>query len=147
MGTLLKLKDEGKPLPAALLAFSPCLDMTLSGDSIITKAEADPCTPKGANETFTRYYVGKGDPKHPYTSPLFGNLSGLPPMMIQVGENETLLDDAVRFARKAEEAGVEMYLKVTKGMFHCFPLLAPMFPEATNALKESCDFVVERMDR
>ena len=107
LATLLKIKDDGGTLPAACAVFSPCVDMTLSGESIRTKAKADPCTPKGANETYTKYYVGTGDPTHPYASPLFGNLAGLPPLMIHVGEDETLLDDSVRFAGKASKAGVE----------------------------------------
>lgn len=141
LATMLKIKDDGIPMPAGCLAFSPCVDMTLSGDSIKTKADADPCTPKGANETYTKYYVGSGDPLHPYTSPLFGDLSNLPPIMIYVGENETLLDDSVRFAEKAKKAGVIVELNIQKGMFHCFPLLAPMFPEATEAMNNSCSFI------
>jgi len=145
LATMLKIKDDGGMLPAGCVAFSPCTDMTLSGDSHMTRAKADPCTPKGANETYIRYYVGEGDPLHPYASPLFGNLNGLPPMMIQVGNDETLLDDSVRFAEKAREAGVEVSLKVWKGMFHCFPLLAPRFEEATKALDEACQFIREKL--
>lgn len=145
LATMLKIKDDGGMLPAGCVAFSPCTDMTLSGDSHSTRAKSDPCTPKGANEIFTRYYVGEGDPMHPYASPLFGDLNGLPPIMIQVGDDETLLDDSVRFAEKASKAGVEVNLKVWKGMFHCFPLLAPMFEEATKALDESCQFIREKL--
>ena len=145
LATMLKIKDEGGMLPAGCVAFSPCTDMTLSSDSLRTRAKADPCTPKGANETYTSYYVGDGDSTHPYASPLFGDLNGLPPIMIHVGNDETLLDDSVRFAEKASKAGVEMHLKVWKGMFHCFPLLAPMFVEATKALDEACLFIREKM--
>lgn len=141
LATLLKCKDVGIPLPGVCAVFSPCTDMTRSGESHVTRATADPCTPKGANETFLSYYVGKGDPQHPYASPLFGNLIGLPPMIIQVGNNETLRDDATHFAQKAKEAGVEIQIKVWKNMFHCFPLLAPMFPEASEALEEVCQFI------
>lgn len=143
LATLLKIKDGGGQLPAGCVAFSPCTDMTLSGNSHRTRAKADPCTPKGANETYTRYYVGGGDPENPYVSPLFGDMTGLPPILIQVGDDETLLDDSVRFAEKAKNAGVEVTLKVWKGMFHCFPLLAPMFREATEALDEACLFIWE----
>lgn len=146
LATLLKIKDGNGPLPAGCVAFSPCTDMTLSGLSHKTKAKADPCTPKGANETYTQYYVGRGNPMDPYVSPLFGDLRGLPPVLIQVGEDETLLDDSIRFAEKASEAGVDVILRVWKGMFHCFPLLAPMFREATEALDESCDFIKQKYD-
>lgn len=141
LSTLLMLKDEGDPLPAVCALFSPCTDMTLSGASHKTRLKADPCTPKGANETYLPYYVGDGDPRHPYASPLFGEMSGLPPMIIQVGEDETLLDDSVRLAERAREAGVTVRLHTWKGLFHCFPLLAPMFPEATQAMDESCGFL------
>jgi acetyl esterase/lipase len=145
LGTLLKLKDDGIPLPAACAAFSPSLDMTMSGESHKTRAKADPCTPEGMTETYYDYYVGKGDPRHPYASPLFGKLAGLPPIIIQVGNDETLRDDSIRFAEKAEVAGVKVEIKVWKGMFHCFPLLAPMFREATDALNETCVFICEKL--
>ncbi|MDD2402136.1 MAG: alpha/beta hydrolase [Clostridia bacterium] len=146
LGTLLKLKDDGIPLPVACVAFSPCVDMTMSGESHKTRAKADPCTPEGMTETYLDYYVGEGNPKHPYVSPIFGNLAGLPPIMIQVGNDETLRDDSIMFAEKAKEAGVKVDIKVWKGMFHCFPLLAPMFREATEALNEVCIFIWEKLN-
>ena len=146
LGALLKLKDEGTPLPAAYAGFSPCVDMTISGESHRTRAKADPCTPEGMTQTYLGYYVGEGDPRHPYASPLFGDLSNLPPTIIQVGNDETLRDDSTRFAEKAKEAGVQVQIKVWKGMFHCFPLLAPMFPEATEALDEVCVFLRNQLN-
>ena len=146
LATLLKCKDDGITLPKICAAFSPCTDMTMSGESHKSRKKADPCTPKGANETYLGYYVGKGDPKHPYASPLFGDLSGLPPMIIQVGNDETMRDDSTRFAEKAIKEGVEVKCKVWKGMFHCFPLLAPMFPEATQALDEVCEFIRSKIE-
>lgn len=145
LAAMIKCKDDQLPLPAVCAVFSPCTDMTMSGESHKTRQKADPCTPKGANETYLGYYVGEGDPKHPYASPLFGDLKGFPPIIIQVGDDETLLDDSVCFAQKAKEAGVEVNIKVWKGMFHCFPLLAPMFPEAHQALEESCSFIRDKL--
>lgn len=145
LATLLKCKDDGMPLPVACAAFSPCTDMTISGESHKTREKADPCTPKGMTKTYLGYYTGSGDRKHPYASPLFGDLSGLPPIIIQVGNDETLRDDSTRFAQKAKESGVEVHIKVWKGMFHCFPLLAPMFPEATEALDEVCQFISKNL--
>ncbi|AKL95142.1 esterase/lipase [Clostridium aceticum] len=144
--TMIKCKDDGIPLPAVCAAFSPCTDMTLSGESHKSRVKADPCTPKGANQTYLGYYIGDGDPKNPYASPLFGDLHGLPPMIIQVGNDETLRDDSVLFAEKAKKSGVEVKIKVWKGMFHCFPVLAPMFPEATEALNETCSFLREKLN-
>ncbi|WP_303867304.1 alpha/beta hydrolase [Acetobacterium wieringae] len=146
LATLLKCKDDQIPLPGVCAVFSPCTDMTISGESHITRVKADPCTPKGANETYLGYYVGSGDPKHPYASPLFGDLSGLPPLIIQVGDNETLRDDSTRFGEKAKAAGVDVQLKVWNGMFHCFPLLSPLFPEATVALEEVCQFIRKNLN-
>lgn len=147
MSCLLMLKEQGIPLPAAVVAMSPCTDMTLSGQSHKTKVKADPCTPKGANETWLSYYTGNGDPRNPIMSPLFGELTGLPPTMIQVGENETLLDDSTRFAEKAKMAGVDITLHVWEGMFHCFPMLAPMFREATEAMNEISNFIKYHLNK
>jgi acetyl esterase/lipase len=147
IGTLLKLRDDGVPLPAACVAFSPSLDMTISGESHRTRAKADPCTPKGASETYYDYYVGTGDPKNPYASPLFGDLTGLPPIMIHVGNDEVMRDDSTRFGERADSYGVEIHVRVWKGMFHCFPLLAPMFEEATEAMKQVSSFVRRNMQK
>lgn len=147
LGTLVKLRDEGIPMPAACVAFSPSLDMTVSGESHKTRVKADPCTPKGMTETYYDYYVGNGDPTHPYISPLFADLTGLPPIMIHVGNDEVLRDDATRFGERADFFGVDIRVKVWKGMFHCFPLLAPMFEEATEAMKQVDTFIKHNMQK
>lgn len=147
LATLLKCRDDGIPLPGVCAVFSPCTDMTISGESHKTRKKSDPCTPKGANETYLGYYVGDGNPRHPYASPLFGDLTGLPPIIIQVGNNETLRDDSTCYAKKAKESGVDIQFKIWKGMFHCFPLLAPMFPEASEALEEVCQFIRKKLER
>jgi len=146
LSALVMCKDNELPMPAVCAAFSPCTDVTMSGESHKTRVKSDPCTPKGANETYLGYYVGEGDPKDPYISPLFADLRRLPPLIIQVGNDETLRDDSVRFADKAEQAGVEVKIKVWKNMFHCFPLMAPMFPEASTALSETCSFIREKLN-
>ena len=147
IGTLIKLRDDGVPLPAACVAFSPSLDMTMTGESHKTRAKADPCTPKGACETCYDYYLGNGDPMDPYASPLFGDLTGLPPIMIQVGNDEVMRDDSTLFGEKADSCGVEVHVRVWKGMFHCFPLLAPMFEEATEAMKQVSKFIRTNMQK
>lgn len=147
LAALLKLRDDGLPLPSACAAFSPCTDATLSGESHTTRAKIDPCTPPGASEAYMNWYVGNGGAAHPYASPLLGDLTGLPPLLFQVGEDEVLRDDSTRFAQKALAAGVPVRLRVEKGMFHCFPLLAPLFPEATRALDEACAFLQEHLCR
>lgn len=140
LATLLALRDQGIPLPAAAVALSPWTDLKLTGESHRTKAQV--ClSPKGMSTVCSKYYVGDNDPCLPWISPLYGDLHGLPPILIYVGEYETLLDDSTRFAEKAKAAGVDVTLRVGEGMVHCFPLLAPLFPEATQAMDEICAFI------
>jgi monoterpene epsilon-lactone hydrolase len=140
LATLIAARDQGLPLPAAAVALSPWTDLTCSGESFQTKAEV--ClAPKGSGPVFSKYYVGDHDPCLPEISPLYGDLQGLPPVLLIVGGDETLLDDSSRFAAKAQEAGVDVTLKVAEGMFHCYPLCAPLFPEARQAMGEICGFI------
>jgi acetyl esterase/lipase len=89
----------------------------------------------------SKYYVGENNPRLPGISPLYGDLHGLPPLFLSVGTYETMLDDSLRFAEKAQAAGVEVTLRVGEEMIHCFPVMAPLFPEATEALNEICAFI------
>ena len=146
LATLLALRDQGISLPAAAVALSPWTDLTCSGASYRTNARV--ClAPLGMSATCSYYYAGGNDPQLPWISPLFGNLHGLPPIYICVGGNETMLDDSIAYAEKAKAAGVDVTLKVWDGMFHCFPLLAPLFPEATQALGEICTFIQFYLDQ
>lgn len=140
LATLLALRDQGIPLPAAAVALSPWTDLALTGDSYRTKLQAS-IDPPGMSTVCSKYYVGENDPRLPWISPLYGDLHGLPPLFICVGTNEGLLDDSTRFADKAQAAGVDVTLRVWEGMIHCFPLMAPLFPEATQALDETCAFI------
>jgi len=140
LATLLALRDQGTPLPAAAVAYSPVTDFTCSGDSYRTKAKI--ClSPEGMATALAKHYAGDEEPNLPYISPLYGNLQGLPPLLIYAGEDETLCDDAIRFAAKAKAAGVNVTLRVGEGMFHCYPAMAPLFPEAAQAMKEICAFI------
>jgi acetyl esterase/lipase len=141
LATLLALKDKGITLPAAAVVLSPWTDLANTGDSWETNAEVDTLCWKEAQTIFSKYYVGDNDPKLPWISPLYGDLKGLPPLLIYVGGDELLLDDSVRFAEKAKAAGVNVTLKVGEKMFHCYPACAPLFPEATQAKDEICDFI------
>ncbi len=145
LAALLALKDQGIPLPAAAVALSPWTDLTNSGDSWHTKAEVDTLCWQKAQIVFAKYYAGDHDPSLPWISPLYGDLSGLPPILLYVGGDELLLDDSIRFARKAEEAGVDVTLDVGEGMFHCYPVCAPLFPEARQAMTEICAFVKKHL--
>ena len=140
LAALLALRDKKISLPAAAVALSPWTDLKLTGESHRTKAKV--ClSPKGMSEVCSRYYVGDNDPCFPWISPLYGDLHGLPPILIFVGEYETLLDDSTRFAEKAKAAGVDITLRVGERMIHCYPLLAPLFPEATQAMEEISTFI------
>lgn len=141
LGALLKLKDRGFAMPRAMAAVSPCTDLTRSGASHVRNRLLDPVTPPGANETYMNWYLGGKDPRQPYASPLFGDLAGLPPLLIFAGSLETLLDDAVALTERVKEAGGMATLRVGEGLFHCYPLLAPLFPEASAAHRELCGFI------
>ena len=141
LATLLALKDQKIPLPAAAVALSPWTDLKCSGQSYTTKLDVEPLAPTESWTVFSHYYVQEQDPCHPWISPLYGNLEGLPPLRIFVGEYETLHDDSTCFAEKAKEAGVDVTLTVGEKMFHCYPVCAPIFPEATQAMREICAFI------
>lgn len=140
LALLLALKDQGIPLPAAAVALSPWTDLKCTGESYFSNAKK--ClSPEGTWTAFSKHYVGDCDPALPWISPLYGDLRGLPPVLIFVGSEEILRDDSVRFAQKAKDAGVNVTLKVGDGLFHCFPVCAPFFPEATQAMNEICAFI------
>lgn len=140
LAALLAMRDLGLPLPAAGVAMSPMTDMTLSGESYRTRLAAS-IDPPGMSEVCTRYYIGSNDPRNPWISPLFGDLRGLPPLMIQVGNDETMRDDSIRFAEKARAAEVDVILKVVEGQIHCFPLLPDFIPESKQAAEEIYAFL------
>lgn len=140
LALLITLKERGLALPAGGVAISPVTDQTLSGESQRTNARV--ClSPPGMAEVCAAYYAGDQDRSTPGMSPLFGDLAGLPPLLIYVGGYETLLDDSTRFAAKAQQAGVDVTLRVGEKMIHCYPLLAPAFPEATAAIGEICQYI------
>ncbi len=140
LAALLFLRDQGVPLPTAAVVYSPVTDFKCTGESYRTKAKV--ClSPEGMAAALADHYAGGQDVCLPYISPLYGELKGLPPLMIFAGEDETLCDDAVRFAEKEKNAGVEVALKVGKGMFHCYPAMSPLFPEARQAMDEISLFI------
>ncbi|MEJ6952614.1 alpha/beta hydrolase [Natronospora cellulosivora (SeqCode)] len=144
LATTLYLRDNGFELPAAVVSYSPMTDLKCTGESHLSKAKV--ClSPKGCGEAFAKHYAGDYQLDLPYISPLYGDLRGFPPTLIYVGEDETLRDDSILFAEKAKKAGVDITLRVGEGMFHCFPAMAPLFPEAKKAMEEICIFIKERV--
>lgn len=139
LALLLALKQQRQPLPAAAFAISPVTDLRCLASTFRTNASRD-IAPMGSWDIWTRYYIADSDPTGPLLSPQFGDLSGLPPLHICVGSHEIHLDDCQAFADKARAAGVETTLAVWPRMIHAFPILAPLFPEAKQALSEICAF-------
>ncbi len=144
LATLLALRDQDLPLPAAAVAMSPWTDLALTGDSYRTKLDAS-IDPPGMSLVCSKYYCGDHDPRSAWISPLYGDLHGLPPLFICVGTNESMLDDSTRFVDKARASGVDATFLIGEGMVHCYPLMAPLFPEATEALNEICGFICAHM--
>jgi acetyl esterase/lipase len=143
---LVAARDEGLPLPAAGLLFSPYADLTLSGPSMTGKADLDPSFTAEAIAVRAGDYVGAADPAHPLISPVFADLRGLPPLLIQAGSHEVLLDDAVRLAARAAADDVAVTLDVTPGVPHLFQAFAAMLDEGETALRRAADFVTVRLN-
>ncbi len=140
LATLLALRDQDIPRPAAAVAYSPVTDQKCTGESYRTNVKK--ClAPVGMGLACGKHYAGDNDLSLPYISPLYGDLQGLPPLLIYVGGDETLRDDSVRFAEKAHAAGVEVRLNIGEGLFHCYPAVAPLFPEAQQAMDDICAFI------
>jgi epsilon-lactone hydrolase len=134
IATLVNARDHGLPLPAAAFVMSPYVDLTLAGATMESKREADPLfTPEAFQARVTDYTSGQ-DAALGLISPIFAELSGLPPLIIQAGTHEVLLDDAIRLARAAALADVEVTLDVTPGVPHVFQAYYPMLDEAAAAL-------------
>ena len=135
----LAIRNAGLPMPAAIAALSPLTDLTPASDTRVTLAAFDPIV---VGDPTARYalYAGAHDVKDPLISPVYGDLQGLPPLLIQVGTREVLLSDAARLARRAREAGVDVTLDVWEGMWHVFQE-HPTAPEARQASTEIGHFL------
>lgn len=145
MAALLALKAQKKPLPGAAVLLSPWADMSGAGESRKTCADTDPMISADAIEATASMYLGGQPADSPGASPVFGDLSGLPPLLIQVGENEVLLSDSIRLHENAQAAGVQSALHVFPGAFHVFQAI-PDLPESAQALAEIavfCETILE----
>ena len=134
VATLVNARDHGLPLPAAAFAMSPYADLTLAGPTIETKREADPLLSRELLQPRVIDYTAGQDPALGLISPIFADLSGLPPLIIQAGTHEVLLDDAIRLARQAATADVEVTLDITPGVPHVFQAYYAILDEAAAAL-------------
>jgi monoterpene epsilon-lactone hydrolase len=134
IATLVNARDHGLPLPAAALVMSPYVDLTLAGASIETRREVDPLLSREALQARVADYAAGHDAALGLISPLFADLSGLPPLIIQAGTHEVLLDDALRLAQQAAAADVQFTLDITPGVPHVFQAYSALLDEAAAAL-------------
>ncbi|HTB10802.1 MAG TPA: alpha/beta hydrolase [Bryobacteraceae bacterium] len=145
LAMLMSSRETRLPLPAAVVLFSPWTDLAATGASLVTNDRR--CAMfRGANiGPGARFYLGSADPRNPLASPLYGDLSGLPPMLIHAAEDEVLLDDSKRLAERARAAGVRVVLKIWPVVPHDWQLV-PSMPEARKSLREASNFLHAEMD-
>jgi epsilon-lactone hydrolase len=141
IATLVNARDHGLPLPAAAFVMSPYVDLTLAGASIETKRDVDPLFTRELLQDRVADYTAGQDAALGLISPIFADLSGLPPLIIQAGTHELLLDDAVRLAQQAATADVEVTLDITPGVPHVFQAYYPILDEAAAALDRAGQFL------
>ena len=144
LATLVALRDAGQPLPAAGVCLSPWTDLAGTGESLRTKAQVDPMVQWSRLSQYAAAYLGKQDARTPLASPLFADLRGLPPLLIQVGTAETLLDDAARVVERAKAAGVDVTYEAWDDMIHVFQAFAMLLPEGQQAIEKIGAFICAR---
>jgi acetyl esterase/lipase len=142
---LLALRDAGDPLPATGVCISPWLDLAFTGGSWQTKAEADPLVTRDSLQLMADAYLAGADPRSPTASPLFADLAGLPPLLLQVGSAEVLLDDSVAFAERGRAAGIEIELEVWDEMIHVWHAFADLLPEAREAIDRVAEHLAAKL--
>jgi epsilon-lactone hydrolase len=139
--TMLGLRQRGLPLPAAGVLMSPWTDLAATGETYVSRADADPIHQRPMIAALAKNYLGEGgDPRDPLASPLYADLAGLPPLLIQVGDRETVLADSTMVADRARAAGVDVELQVWDGMIHVFQMFAEL-PEAHRAITSIAEFL------
>ena len=147
LATLITLRDQGEPLPAAAVCLSPWTDLEGRGESMVTNAEKDPWLSPDSTSEIASLYLGDTDPSNPLASPLHADLKELPPILIQVGTAEILLDDSRRFAERAKTAGVEVELEIWEDMIHVFQAFATYLPEGKQAITKIGKFIKDHLGK
>ncbi len=145
LALLLALRDAHDPLPAAAVLFSPWTDLAATGASIVTNDTADALMFGSWVASQAQYYLADTPATNPLVSPMYADLTGLPPLFIQVGDSEVLLDDARRVAANASKAGVAATLQIWPGVPHGWQIFAPVLPEARAALRDASAFIAARL--
>jgi acetyl esterase/lipase len=147
LATLLTRRDLGEPLPAAVVLLSPWVDLAATGASFLGQAEADPYLTPRFMQAAARRYLGTVDPQTSPASPLYGDLGGLPPLLIQVGTDEIFLDDSLRLAQRIHTAGGTVALEIWEGMWHVWHYFAALIPEGQQSFDQIGAFVRTHLDR
>ncbi len=146
LATLLSLRDAGDLLPAAGVLLSPWTDLAGTGESLVSNNEIDPWLNAKDIIPSGQLYAGPTDLRYPLVSPLYGDFTGLPPLLIQVGSDEILLDDSKRLAERAKAAGVAVELQIADGMWHVWQAFAADMPEAQEAIDRIGQFVQQHLN-
>lgn len=141
LALVLRLRERGSPLPGAMALFSPWTDLATTGASARDNESKDPIFTRRALKLAARQYLGRASARDPFASPLYAELSGLPPLLIHVGADELLLDDSRRLAERASAAGVEVDLTIWPDVPHGWQLGAAFMPEARRSLVEAAEFL------
>lgn len=142
LATLLSIRDRHLPMPACAVTLSPWADLECTGDTMVSNAAIDPMVGKDFARQLADLYVTAGNSlRNPLASPLHGEMTGLPPLLIQVGEREALLDDSRRVAARAQQAGVDVTLEIEPGQIHVFQIFANRLDEAVAAIERIGTFV------
>lgn len=141
LSTLVAIRESALPLPACAVCISPWTDLACTGDSMRRLARSDPVIQKAGALLYAQLFLGGAPPDDPLASPLYADVSGLPPVLIQVGACETLLDDSIRMASRLREAGVEVRLDVWDDMVHVWHLFARQLDEGQQAIDAAGKFI------
>lgn len=144
LSTLQRARDAGMPLPAAAIAYSAWLDLSHSGSAVTRNARRDPMIPVSQLEGAARAYLPEGALNDPGVSPLFGDVQGLPPFELYVGDSEILFSDSERLAERLRAAGVPVRLHIGRGLPHAWPVMARFLPDGRVSIQQSGEFLRER---
>lgn len=145
IAAMVSLRDEGQPLPATAVCLSPWTDLEITGDALNVEDNQEIAVQREALLAMAKTYLGGADPRHPLASPIHAALQGLPPLYIQAGGAETLLDDATRLARNAQDAGVDVEIEIWDDMFHVWQAYAPILPEGRQAIDKIGGYIKKRL--
>ena len=145
MSLILRAKDEGLPLPVCVEAIAPCVNLAEQYPSRIQNDATDPSVSGSGLAGLTEAYVGDGDPKDPYVSPIYGDFHGCPPLYVVADQGEVLFDDAWHLVEKAKADGVEITYDYSQGLFHTFPVMGKMLPEGGEAKNNTVAFFYQHL--